>query len=132
MRTVWTDAEIDAPIETLWTLLTDVERWPEWGPTVSAAELHGDEFTLGATGVVSTPFGVRLPFVITDHRPMERWSWSVAGVRATDHRLARTGSASCQVGFGVPGYAVPYLTVCRRALRRLEQIATTEQSRDGR
>jgi uncharacterized protein YndB with AHSA1/START domain len=33
---------ISAPIEKIWMLETDIERWPEWQPGVSAAHLDGD------------------------------------------------------------------------------------------
>jgi uncharacterized protein YndB with AHSA1/START domain len=32
---------IAAPIERVWAALTDIERWPEWQPDVSAAKLEG-------------------------------------------------------------------------------------------
>lgn len=33
---------IQAPVETVWTLLTDINSWPEWQPNVSYARLHGE------------------------------------------------------------------------------------------
>lgn len=32
---------IAAPLETVWALLTDIERWPQWQPDVSSARLEG-------------------------------------------------------------------------------------------
>lgn len=34
--------EIQAPIGTVWGMLSDIERWPTWNPTVTAATLHGE------------------------------------------------------------------------------------------
>lgn len=34
-------AEIDADVETVWNLITDVARWPEWNPDVSNVTLAG-------------------------------------------------------------------------------------------
>jgi uncharacterized membrane protein len=33
---------IDAPIETIWSIQTDVAAWPSWQPDVDAAESEGD------------------------------------------------------------------------------------------
>ncbi len=38
---------IGAPFETVWALLTDIERWPQWQPDVSSARLEG-ELAVGA------------------------------------------------------------------------------------
>lgn len=119
---LWVHREIDAPAEVLWDLLASPDRWPEWGPSVRHAELDGDRLDTGATGVVTTALGVRLPFEITSSDGM-RWSWKVAGVPATDHSVEGLGPARCRVGFGVPWPAAPYLAVCRMALGRLESLA---------
>lgn len=90
------------------------------------AEVDG-EFETGATGVVTTVVGVRLPFEITAcERESMRWAWKVAGVPASDHTVQALGPMRCLVGFGVPWLAAPYLAVCGMALRRLESIAASE------
>ncbi len=126
MTTAWTRAAIDAPAPVLWELLTDVERWPDWGPTVAGAELDSERLGPGATGTLTTPVGLRLPFEITTYEEASRWSWKVAGMQATDHEVVATGPTSCRVGFGIPRYARLYLAVCRMALKRLEAIAVSE------
>lgn len=125
VRSVWVHREIGAPAGELWTLLTDVEHWPRWGPSVRSARLDGNgRFEAGMTGAVTTVLGVRLPFAITAYEDGIRWSWRVAGVTATDHSVRPVGPRRCRVGFGVPWPAAPYLVVCLVALRRLDRIAT--------
>lgn len=120
----WAHRKIDAPAEDLWALLTNLDRWPLWGPSVRRAELDpGSEFESGATGVVLTSLNVRLPFEITAYDDGARWAWKVAGLPATDHTVQALGSRRSRVGFGVPWPAAPYLAVCRVALRRLESVA---------
>lgn len=51
MKKLWTHREIDAPAETLWDLLTDPQRWADWGPTVVRAELRSEQFEQGATAL---------------------------------------------------------------------------------
>ena len=35
------ELEVAAPVETVWDVLTAVERWPTWNPDVKAASLEG-------------------------------------------------------------------------------------------
>lgn len=127
VRTLWVHCDVDAPAESIWALLTDLDRWPAWGPAVRGAELDSSSFEAGATGVVTTVLGVRLPFEITSYEDGARWAWKVAGMPATDHTVQALGPERCRVGFGVPWPATPYLAVCRMALRRIESIATQDQ-----
>jgi hypothetical protein len=120
---LWTTRTVDAPAEEAWAILTDLDRWPDWGPSVTGAELDAPgRFETGATGRVRTVAGPPLPFVLTDVRPGEAWSWRVAGVPATRHRVEPRGEGWCRVGFGVPVWAPPYLVVCAVALRRIERL----------
>lgn len=121
---LWASREVDAPAEVLWDLLTDPARWPEWGPSVAAAELDGDRLRAGALGRVRTAVGVTVPVEVTAVEPGRRWAWRVAGIPATDHRVDPLGPGRCRVGIGVPAPAAPYLAVCHVALGRLERIAT--------
>ena len=122
---VWVEREVPVDAHTAWSLLVDVERWPEWGPSIRAAGLDGERLELGATGWVRTPIGVRLPFEVTAFDDGSRWSWKVAGVPATDHRVRPLGPTTCAVGFGVPRIAAPYTIVCRRALATIDRLLTS-------
>ena len=131
---LWIEREVAAGADEAWALLTDVERWPQWGPSVRDAGLvDGCRFEPGATGWVQTPLRVRLPFRITDVTQVtatsdagadRRWGWRVAGLPATDHRVRPLGSSRCRVGFGVPRAAAPYALVCRRALAAIDELLT--------
>lgn len=122
---VWVEREIPVGAEAAWTLLVDVERWPEWGPSVRSAGLDSERFEHGATGWVRTSFGLRVPFEVTGFDDGHRWSWKVAGVPATDHRVRPLGPTACSVGFGVPRIAAPYAIVCRRALTTIDRLLTS-------
>jgi hypothetical protein len=41
------EAEITAPVETTWDVLTDIKRWPAWNPDVKSVDLE-DEVTTGS------------------------------------------------------------------------------------
>ena len=115
---------IDAPAETVWSLLTDLESWPVWGPTVTGARLETGSFELGATGTVDTVLGVGLPFEVVEFVEGTSWAWKVAGVPATEHLVEAKGS-SCRAGFGVPWPLAAYLGICHISLRRLDDLAVT-------
>ena len=128
MKKLWIHRDIEAPAETLWDLLTDLESWPGWGPTVQDVQLRGGQLEQGATGTVTTVLGVQLGFEVTDYQEGSRWSWKVAGVTATDHMVESLGADRCRVSFGVPWLAAPYLTVCQVALRRLDKLAQQKRA----
>jgi uncharacterized protein YndB with AHSA1/START domain len=65
------EIEIDAPPETVWDVLTDLERWPSWNPDVksmsfSGAIAEGSEFRwkAGPGTIVSTIRRVDRPRLI--------------------------------------------------------------------
>jgi uncharacterized protein YndB with AHSA1/START domain len=114
---------IAAPPEAAWELLTDLDAWPQWGPSIKGAELDPPhpELAPHATGVVLTSLGVKLPFEITDFDPGRHWAWKVAGIPATGHRVD-PAEGGARVTMDVPVWAPAYLTVCALALRRIEKL----------
>ncbi|MDG2027653.1 MAG: SRPBCC family protein [Acidimicrobiales bacterium] len=128
MKRLWIHRDIDAPAETVWELLTNPNKWPVWGPTVSGANLKAQSLSAGATGTVTTVLGRGLGFEVTAFEEGSRWAWKVAGIPATDHVVEHVGPDRCRVGFGVPWPAAPYLAVCRVALRRIDELASLERA----
>ncbi|BBY27378.1 SRPBCC family protein [Mycolicibacterium sediminis] len=118
------DRVIAAPSQTVWDIMTDLEAWPKWGATVSAAQLdEGDLLTLGSTGLVWTPVGVPLKFTIDGFVPGRSWSWRVAGVPATKHGVDPEGDG-CRAWMTAPLWAPAYLPVLANALSRIDAMAT--------
>jgi Polyketide cyclase / dehydrase and lipid transport len=113
----------------VWRVITDLARWPDWGPSVRGATLDGERFEAGATGTVTTSFGVTLPYEVTDFVDGERWAWKVARVPATGHWVEAIDDDRCRAGFDVAVMAAPYLAVCALALRRIEAIAVDDANR---
>jgi hypothetical protein len=124
---------IDAPAEVVWSLFTDTDHWPDWGPTISAVELDDADSTRivqGTTGRIRVA-GFWLPFSITTCGDY-RWTWSVARVPATGHRVEPLGDDRCRAVFELSPLAVGYVPVCRTALRRLDRLAREARTRDCR
>lgn len=115
---------IDAPASVVWRLLTDISCWPQWGPSIRSVTCDQSTLTASSRGAVHTIIGLTLPFEVTAFDDGVAWSWSVAGVPATDHSVHSLGDDRCILTFGVPLIALPYLAVCRVALRRIDGLAT--------
>jgi Polyketide cyclase / dehydrase and lipid transport. len=118
--------EIPAAPETVWEILTDTRQWPAWGPSVTDVECTDRYVDAGTTGRVRLPGGVWLPFEVTECEAY-RWTWVVARVPATGHRVESTDAGS-RVGLELPLYGVAYAPVCRRALGEIARLAG---ERDG-
>lgn len=123
LRPPGVERRISAAPEQVWRVLTDLDQWPLWGPSVRRAVLHGGATVLtpGSHGTVWTSVGVALPFRITEFDPGRRWDWTVAGVPSTGHQVTAE-PGGCRVRFEAPWWAAAYLPVCAAALARIEKL----------
>jgi uncharacterized membrane protein len=74
--------QIEAPPETVWEVLTDIEGWPSWNSEVKTAKLHG---SLAERSMFKWKSGaVSITSVIRSFDPPRevRWTGAVLGVRA--------------------------------------------------
>ena len=106
----------------VWDLITDTVKWPQWGPTVKKVQCSERFIRKGSEGRVLTAFGIWLPFVITEYEHARFWSWAVASVKATGHRIQAAQTGGCQLWFEVPIIAAPYTMVCHMALVRIKNL----------
>jgi len=71
-----TELRLDAPIEAIWQVLSEVEAWPEWRPTVKRVELlrAGDGDGIGAvrrmTWRTALPYSLGFDMTTTRVHPM--------------------------------------------------------------
>lgn len=120
-RTVDVARIVDAPAEDVWELLVDTRRWPEWGPSITDVECPDRRIRTGSTGRVRVVGAAWIPFEVT-HCDGYRWTWEVAGIPATGHRV-EPHNGRCRVVFEVPLLAAGYAPVCRLALSRIADLA---------
>jgi carbon monoxide dehydrogenase subunit G len=67
---------ISAPAERVWAVTTDIERWPEWLPTVTAARRLSDvPFGLGSRFELKQPFQRRAIWQVTNVTPRRSFTW---------------------------------------------------------
>src|SRR5512132_3015926 len=70
---------IDAPVDVVWSVFTDVERWPTWAASFTSVELIDGPMRLGAKARIRQP---RLPTVVwevTKWEPGRSWTWVATG-----------------------------------------------------
>lgn len=112
--------DIAAPPEAVWDLISRFEHWPSWGVSITSVEPSAGQVRAGATGRVRTVAGVWLPFEIIDVSDGQSWSWRVAGIAATGHRV-EPREEGCRVTFTAPKWAPFYRPVLARSLRLLSK-----------
>ena len=137
---------INAPIEVVWSVFTDVERWPTWASSFTSVELIDGPLRLGAKARIRQP---RLPTVVwevTEWEPGRARTWTARGPGArTDasHRLTEVGGGTRAeqsiVSSGPIGRLAAWVwrSLTRRYLaieaaglkRRSEEIAAAQRSR---
>jgi hypothetical protein len=113
---------VPADADTVWAVLTDTERWPAWGLSVSAVRSPDRYVHAGATGTVQVLGGPWIPYEIetcTEYR----WTWRVARIPATGHRVESVADGT-RVCFEVPLLALGYVPVCWHALARIAVLST--------
>ena len=113
---------------TIWDLITDTTQWPRWGPTVKAVRNTERYICEGSAGQVLTAVGIWLPFFITKFEHESFWSWKVASIGATGHRVQPRDTGSTYLWFEVPIIAAPYLAICQVALNRIGKILTMDRN----
>jgi len=82
MATFTRSIAIQAPVERVWTILADLERWPEWTASVrSVRALGSTPLGVGARYRVEQPKLQPAEFTISDWRPPHSFTWKM-GTRA--------------------------------------------------
>ena len=76
--------DIDAPSEVVWRVTADVERWPEWTPTVTAVHrLDSEPFGRGSVARIKQPAQPAADWLVTafDSGRMFTWESRRRGLR---------------------------------------------------
>ena len=68
--------EIDAPVAIVWTVFSDVTRWPEWTASVNAVvPFDGPELAVGARFAITQPRLPKIVWEVTEVDPGRAWTW---------------------------------------------------------
>ena len=100
-----------APVDRVWAVTVDVERWPEWTPTVEHAErLDDGAFRVGSTARLRQPRLPEAEWRVTALAPGRSFTWEnrARGSRtAATHELAATKDGGTAVTLRVELSGLP-------------------------
>lgn len=100
-----TQVEVDAPVERVWDVLQDVERWPEWASTVtSVRRLDDGPLAVGSRTTIEQPRIPPTEYEVTELEPGRSFTWVAEGpgVRTTArHGLERLDAGRTRVTLSV-------------------------------
>jgi len=88
---------IEAPIEVVWSIFTDVERWPTWASSFTSVELIDGPMRLGAKARIRQPGLPTVVWEVTHWEPGRAWTWTATGPGArteASHVLTRVGDGT--------------------------------------
>ena len=100
-----TRIDIEAPVDRVWEVLRDVERWPEWASTVtSVRRLDDGPLAVGSRARIEQPRIPPTEYVVTELEPSRSFTWVATGpgVRTTArHLLEALGTGGTRVTLAV-------------------------------
>jgi len=68
--------EIDAPAQVVWQVFSDVERWPEWTPSVTTLVARdGTGLAVGKRFAIKQPGMSKLVWKVTEIDHGSSWTW---------------------------------------------------------
>jgi hypothetical protein len=92
---------IDAPIDAVWAVYSDVERWPEWTASVTSVELlDGPPLDSTSRARIKQPRFPSLVWTVTELAPGRTWTWVTHSPGATTtatHLLERLADGRTRV-----------------------------------
>ncbi len=123
--------DVEAPVEQVWEVLREVERWPEWAPTVtSVRRLDDGPLVVGSRARVEQPGIPPTEYVVTELEPSRSFTWVATGpgVRTTArHLLEDLGPGGTRVMLAVE-QAGPVGMVMGHFYRRLTDRYLTAEA----
>jgi uncharacterized membrane protein len=115
-RNVIKTVNIDAPPQKVFAVLCDVERWPEWTPTISRVQrLDEGPFSVGSRAEVRQPKLRPAVWQVTQLEENRDFTWTTraAGLRMkAGHLIEPSGSGGSRVAlsFEISGLIAPLVS----------------------
>ena len=128
--------DIRAPRERVWDVLTDVEHWPLWAPTVTSAVALDGTFHAGSRWRVKQPRLGETVWTVTDAEPGTVFTWTASSPGVSTlarHEIVTADGDQATVSLVVehtgPGARFAHLVFGRLTRRYLEQEAAGLKAR---
>jgi uncharacterized membrane protein len=119
---------IDAPADLVWRTVKDVEKWPEWTPTMTEIQLRGDSLRAGSVASVRQPKQPARTWTVTALNEGRSFTWASAGRglrMSADHVVTEeNGSTTVRLTFDLAGPMAPLASLLAGKLIR--QAVDTE------
>jgi uncharacterized membrane protein len=120
---------IDAPPEKVFAVLCDVERWPEWTPTMqSVRRLDRGPLAVGSSAQVRQPKLRAAVWQVTELQEKRSFTWTTRapGLRMKAGHLVepQAGGSRAALSFEISGLIAPLILGLYGGL--IEQYITTE------
>ena len=84
MRHFSITADIDAPPSRVWQVMSDIDRWHEWSPSINSVQrIRGAPFAVGGRALVRQPKFPPALWKITQIEPGKSFTWvsTAPGIR---------------------------------------------------
>lgn len=90
--------EVAAPPATVWAVMADLRRWPEWTGSISTIDLaEGDALAPGLQARITQPQVPSATWTVTEVVPGASFTWATKSLRMTEtaaHRITPLGNGS--------------------------------------
>ncbi|WP_152360858.1 SRPBCC family protein [Microlunatus speluncae] len=106
---------IDAPVDVVWSVMSDVERWPEMTASMTSVRLLDGELRLGARAEVVQPKLPKAIWTVTRWDEGRRFDWTARSAGLTTVGIhgveATTGGTRAYIGAEQTGFLAPLLAL---------------------
>jgi uncharacterized membrane protein len=140
-----TSITIDAPIEVVWDVFSDVERWSSWTTSVTSVHLlDAGPLRIGSRARIRQPRLPKVVWTVTELEPGRSWTWTATSPGAStvaSHRLSevdgrtlaeqtivQSGPIGALVGRLYRSLTKRYLALEAEGLRRQSEKVTASSS----
>ena len=113
---------IDAPADLVWRTVKDIEKWPEWTPTMTEIRLRGDDLHAGSVASVRQPKQPARSWTVTELTDGRSFTWASTGRglrMSADHVVAEEGGrTTVLLTFSLAGPMAPLTSLLAGKLIR--------------